>query len=227
MNKVDPTSRFPRPVPIGVSTGHPSITAGTIGCRVTDDYGNVYASSNNHVYADENRASGGDPVLQPGSYDGGVDPDDAIGTLADFQPIDFGGFNFIGAAIALTSTDLLDNATPSDGYETPRSSPVSARIGQRVMKYGRTTSLTKGRVYAINASVLVSYESGIALFVGQIIGTPGNFSAPGDSGSLIVIEKGSDQRRPVGLLFAGSPTITIANPIQFVMDMFDVTVDGN
>ena len=33
---VNPTVRFARPVPIGVSTGHPAITAGTIGCRVTD-----------------------------------------------------------------------------------------------------------------------------------------------------------------------------------------------
>jgi hypothetical protein len=43
-----PTDRFPRPVPIGVSTGHPAITAGTIGARVTDGT-NVYALSNNHV----------------------------------------------------------------------------------------------------------------------------------------------------------------------------------
>jgi len=34
-----------RPVPIGVSTGHPDITAGTIGARVTDGV-NVYALSN-------------------------------------------------------------------------------------------------------------------------------------------------------------------------------------
>ncbi len=33
---VDPKAGFPRPVPIGVSTGHPDITAGTIGARVTD-----------------------------------------------------------------------------------------------------------------------------------------------------------------------------------------------
>ena len=33
---VDPTARFARPVPIGVSTGHATITAGTIGARVTD-----------------------------------------------------------------------------------------------------------------------------------------------------------------------------------------------
>ncbi|UCD87194.1 MAG: hypothetical protein JSV01_05385, partial [Desulfobacterales bacterium] len=56
----DPTDRF-RPVPIGVSTGHPDITAGTIGCRVTgdldgDEIPEVYALSNNHIYANENEA---------------------------------------------------------------------------------------------------------------------------------------------------------------------------
>ena len=45
---VDPKSYFARPVPIGVSTGHPDITAGTIGARVTDGT-NVHAISNNHV----------------------------------------------------------------------------------------------------------------------------------------------------------------------------------
>ena len=41
------TNRCDRPVPIGVSTGHPNITAGTIGARVNDPSGNVYALSNN------------------------------------------------------------------------------------------------------------------------------------------------------------------------------------
>ena len=63
----DPTAKFPRPVPIGVSTGHPDITAGTIGCRVTDGT-NVYALSNNHVYANQNDANRGDSALQQG-YD--------------------------------------------------------------------------------------------------------------------------------------------------------------
>jgi hypothetical protein len=67
----DPTKWFPRPVPIGVSTGHPQITAGTIGCRVVDHSGNVYALSNNHVYANQNDAKKGDCALQPGAYDGG------------------------------------------------------------------------------------------------------------------------------------------------------------
>ena len=46
---------------IGTSTGHPNITVGTIGARVTNGT-DVYALSNNHVYADENRASIGDNV---------------------------------------------------------------------------------------------------------------------------------------------------------------------
>jgi hypothetical protein len=33
-------------------------------------------------------------------------------------------------------------------------------------------------------------------------------------------------RRPVGLLFAGSPTSTIANPIDVVLDRFGVRIDG-
>jgi hypothetical protein len=228
---VDPTSRFDRPVPIGVSTGHPDITAGTIGCRVTDGT-DVYALSNNHVYANQNSASIDDAVIQPGTYDGGTSPSDDIGTLSDFKPINFlGSNNTIDAAIALSSTAWLGNATPSDGYGTPRSTIVGEAIGQSVIKYGRTTSQTKGRIDAINASVNVNYgANGVALFVGQIIITGGGFSKGGDSGSLIVVQaKGrnkEDNLKPVGLLFAGSTTITVANRIDAVLAHFGVTIDG-
>jgi hypothetical protein len=233
---VDPTARFDRPVPIGVSTGHPAITAGTIGCRVIDGQENVYALSNNHVYANSNKADMEDPAIQPGAYDGGVSPDDDIGTLSDFEPISFGGSaNTIDAAIVLTSTDDLDNATPSDGYGIPKSTTVPSDyslINKPVMKYGRTTGLTKGKVYAVSATVSVGYgESGTALFENQIIISPGTFSAGGDSGSLVVIQgKGKnkeDDRKPVGLLFAGSTLYTIANPIDAVLSRFGVTIDGD
>ncbi len=225
---VDPTARFSLPVPIGVSTGHPNITAGTIGARVTDGT-NVYALSNNHVYADENNAAIGDNVLQPGPYDGGVNPADAIGTLADFEPIVFSTLasNTVDAAIAHSSTEVLDNATPSDGYGRPKSATTVAVLNQRVMKYGRTTGLTKGSVYAVNATVNVGYDSGVATFTKQIIITPGRFSAGGDSGSLIVVQKGSNARRPVGLLFAGSSLFTVANPIGAVLDSLGVAIDGD
>ena len=227
VDPVDPTARFSWPVPIGVSTGHPNITAGTIGARVKDSDGNVYALSNNHVYADVNAATIGDNVLQPGPYDGGKDPADAIGSLDDFEPIDFDGDNIIDAAIALSSTAELGNATPSDGYGSPRSATAAVFMNQKVMKYGRTTGLTKGFVYVFNATVNVGYSSGVARFKNQIIITPGKFSAGGDSGSLVVVLEGADARKPVGLLFAGSRRFTVINPIGAVLNRFNVTIDGD
>src|SRR5262249_19803396 len=61
--KLNNRSRFDRPVPIGVSTGNEGVcAAGTIGARVTSG-ANVYALSNNHVYALENQAPIGSLVL--------------------------------------------------------------------------------------------------------------------------------------------------------------------
>ena len=221
---IDPTARFDRPVPIGVSTGHLSITAGTIGARVTKGT-NVYALSNNHVYAAQNAASIGDVVLQPGPYDGGSSPADDIGTLDDFEPIVFSteANNVIDAAIALTTTGNLSNATPSDGYGTPASATITAAVGMNVMKYGRTTGETKSQISAINATLNIRYGAGTARFVDQIIISGGKFSDGGDSGSLIITESGLN---PVALLYAGSQTTTIGNPIDAVLARFGVTIDG-
>jgi len=235
---INPAARFPRPVPIGVSTGHPAITAGTIGCRVKDGSGAVYALSNNHVYANENNAAIGDNVLQPGPHDGGVNPTDAIGTLFDFgwiifynavNPPDPIPTNTIDAAIALSSTTNLGKATPSNGYGTPKSATAPASVNMQVQKYGRTTGFTKGKIYATNMTVDVWYDdTSVARFVGQLIITPGTFSAGGDSGSLIVKKDriASENNKPVGLLFAGSDFYTIANPIDAVLTAFGVTIDG-
>jgi hypothetical protein len=227
-----PDERWPRPVPIGVSTGHPAITAGTIGARVKDAAGNVYALSNNHVYANSNDATIGDNVTQPGRVDGGTIPADVIGTLSAFVPIDFdGGNNFVDAAIAITSEDVLKTSTPSDGYGTPRSTTASPTIAKKVKKYGRTTGLTKGQIMGILTSVDVDYgEPGspkLARFVNQLVVYPGSFSAPGDSGSLIVTDaRGRNDRQPVGLLFAGSDFFTLANPIDYVRAMLGVEIDA-
>ncbi|KLN64964.1 hypothetical protein [Vibrio sp. VPAP30] len=224
---VDPTARFERPVPIGVSTGHPAITAGTIGARVTDGT-NVFALSNNHVFANSNDTNIPENMLQPGPFDGGTEENDTFATLIDYEPIWFdGSSNIMDAAIAITSPGELTTSTPEDGYGIPNSSVATAFVGLAVKKYGRTTGFTQGTVDAVNASVNVCYEGSstctkLALFVGQIVVTPGTFSAGGDSGSLIVTS--SDD--PVGLLFAGSSSYTIASPIQPVLTRFGVTVDS-
>jgi len=231
---IDPKGWFPRPVPIGVSTGNQGeISSGTIGCRVTDGT-NVYALSNNHVYALENDAPIGSSVLQPGRYDTAgyvYNPDNVIGTLSAFVPIVFStsASNTIDAAIALSSTANLGNATPSNGYGTPKSTTVSVwdSVGKQVQKYGRTTALTKGKIYAINATVNVGYSSGTARFVNQIwVYSNKPFIKAGDSGSLLVTDPG---KNPVGLLFAGdsSGKWGIANQIDLVLSEFGVSVDGD
>lgn len=227
----NPRSRFPRPVPIGVSTGQPDVTAGTIGARVTNG-GQVFALSNNHVYADRNAAKIGDNVLQPGRADGGGAPD-AIGTLHDFEPLRFCKLlvcpdNKIDAAIAVTTAENLGTATPENGYGQPSSETISAKLNQQVQKFGRTTGHTHGRISGINATITVNYRTGNVRFSGQIIVTGNGFSQGGDSGSLIVTEgSGNKDKRPVALLFAGSPNTTIANPIDLVLDRFKVSIDAS
>jgi hypothetical protein len=228
---------FPRPVPIGVSTGNQNdCSAGTIGARVIDSEGNVYALSNNHVYALENNAPPDSNILQPGLADTRcrVRDDRVIGTLFSFVPIEFSPLaeNTVDAAIAISDRSLLGNATPQNGYGTPQSAIVSAFVGQRVQKYGETTRLTRGRVAGIDATVLVEYDSGEAQFVDQIvIRSSLRFIGAGDSGSLLVTRPDAN---PVGLLFAGNKSgrMAIANPIDLVLSAFSalgvsVAIDGD
>jgi len=227
--------KFTRPVPIGVSVGNEGeCSSGTIGCRVTDGT-NVYALSNNHVLARENIAPIGSEVLQPGLFDSDpqcfVNLDDSIGILDDFVRIKFNfrARNEIDAAIALSDTLFLGNATPSDGYGTPKSETVPAFVGLNVQKYGRTTYLTTGTVTATNAIVTVGYGAGVARFVNQIIVEDESaVILPGDSGSLLVVDGGDDDCKAVGLLFAGNEegTFAVANPIDAVLNAFGVTIDS-
>lgn len=237
----NPAELCNRPVPIGVSVGHPAVTAGTIGARVTNG-SSVFALSNNHVLANTNNANVGDGALQPGSYDGGQDPAHRIGTLAAWKPISFtasactGGAsdsdcNTIDAAIAVTTTGNLGVATLAGGYGTPNASTISPSLGQSVTKCGRTTGCTTGTVAEINVTIDVCYKprglfmcarDGVARFVNQIGVSDGTFSAGGDSGSLIVTTSG---KNPVGLLFAGGSSRTYANEIGRVLGNFGVTID--
>ncbi len=235
-NVVDTTSRFIRPVPIGVSSGNVELyenkgrfycSVGTLGTRLLDHVNNVYyALSNNHVYAHEGRASIGDVIVQPGTVD--IDPvcsdnsgSDSIGTLAAFVPIEFSRFasNVADAAIAETTAADVGNSTPSDGYGVPGSTtlPANQSLGVNVQKYGRTTSLTKGTVTGINASIIIRYDSGRARFDNQLVIEGGGFSSGGDSGAIIVVDGGPDDLKPVGLLFAGGSSTTIASPIDLVL----------
>lgn len=85
-----PKARFRPVIPAGVSIGHYEVTAGTLGALVRDNVtGEILILSNNHVLANSNSAKKGDPILQPASLDGGMNPNDMVATLERFVPLRF------------------------------------------------------------------------------------------------------------------------------------------
>ena len=231
---LSPTSVWPRPVPLGVSIGNiddPQFcSAGTLGARVLKG-GNVFILSNNHVLARENEAEIGERIMQPGNYDtDGCDSPDSlvIGHLSQFVPISFNGNNTVDAALASTTTSAVGKATFTGGYGTPNSVTKAATNGMAVQKCGRTTGCTHGQVAVVGATISVQYEAGVATFVNQVVITStsrkSSFSDSGDSGSLIVTDDAN--ANPFALLFAGSRSSTIGNPIGAVLSALGVTIDG-
>lgn len=213
-----------RPVEGGYSVGHYQITAGTYATAVIDATAfpgvpqRYYVLSNNHVLANSNNARIGDPILQPGPYDGGTVAADTIARLSRFVPINFapGSSNYVDAAIAEGAFDVLDREIYWVGYARGGIAPALNMI---VQKTGRTTNYTTGRITAINATVNVNYGGGqVARFVNQILTT--NMSAGGDSGSLLL----DMENRAVGLLFAGSSVVTVFNDIRYVQHLLGIRI---
>lgn len=233
---VQTLARRLRPAEGGWSVGHVNITAGTIATCVYDILpgGTVsppahgtgippryYILSNNHVLANSNAASLGDPILQPGPFDGGTNPADRIATLSRFVPINFaaGTTNLVDAAIAEGQFHDLDREIYWIGSVRGWRRKANVTVGTLVKKTGRTTNFTTGRITTINATVDVGYGGGrVARFIDQIVTT--NISAGGDSGSLVL----TLDNVAVGLLFAGSSVATIVNQIENVRSLLRVEV---
>ncbi|HKW42740.1 MAG TPA: hypothetical protein VJP06_01010 [Thermoplasmata archaeon] len=208
-----------RPAMGGLSIGHYAITAGTLSCLVKDA-GETYILSNNHVLANENRGSEGDPILQPGRFDGGRTDRDVIGRLDTFVAVDPEGPNLVDAALA-APFDIRD-VTPDILNIGRVRGTRDVSLEEKVVKSGRTTRLTSGAVVDASATLKVGYQTGSYVFTDQMIikGERGAFSAGGDSGSAIVSFDGY----AVGLLFAGSPFFTVANKMANVAKALDVKV---
>lgn len=218
-----------RPAPAGVSISHCKVTAGTLGgwtrgAPGTARYNRLLLLSNNHVIANSNSASYGDPIIQPGTFDGGKCPADRIAILERFVRINFSGpCNYVDAATGwcwpnLVRRDYVYWTGSGWAYFRVGNAPVAGYRNLWVGKTGRTTQLTRGYITDVNWSGRVNYGGGrVAMFCDQIVirAASGNFSAGGDSGSLIWTW--DSRRAPVALLFAGGGGLTIANKIQRVL----------
>jgi hypothetical protein len=144
-----------------------------------------------------------------------------IARLSSFVPIYFGNpdrYNLVDAALALP-TNQRDVIASIVNIGIPKGT-VEATLGMDVIKSGRTTQTTAGKVTGLDVSVAVGYgSSGVAYFRNQIITT--NMSKGGDSGSLLLSR--ADQKA-TGLLFAGSDQVTVHNNIANVLMALGVEI---
>jgi hypothetical protein len=221
-----------RPVVAGVSTGHFNVTAGTLACFCrsmrSDDPPGVYVLSNNHIFADVNRGSTGDPLRQPSPQDGGGD-EDKIAELHRFVKIALGGGseNRVDAAIGRLLPGVAhENQILEIGSHTGTERAVEDMV---VRKHGRTTGYTEGVVFDESYDAMVGMDHGdpsiVAFFRDQMRITRQDpfaaFALGGDSGSLVLRRDGAGA---VGLYFAGSPngSYGVANHIDDVLTELEI-----
>jgi hypothetical protein len=221
---------------------------GTLGSLVTRG-GTQYILSNNHVLAKSDTAAIGDPIVQPGLIDAGLTPEtkcDAtqattVANLSEFVNLESensASSSNIDAALAQVVTGQVDplgnilflgGVADSNGVPVPGAPDAGAgivpTIGLEVAKSGRSTGLTCSSVLSVNIDTSVEYNkscdgTGAKFTVeynNQVDVTGGDFAAEGDSGSLIVSQNTAD---PVALLYAGSDSDVVGNPVSEVLAFF-------
>jgi hypothetical protein len=191
--------------------------SGTLGSLVTAG-GVQYILSNNHVLARQDQASPGENISQPGLVDTGCQP---ATTVANFtRAVRLG--NNVDCAIAAVRSGEMNSTGYIQGIGTISSVVKAPTVGLAVEKSGRTTGTTTGTISSTNTSVNVQYQIRCGQgkkytisYTNQVVINSSSFSAGGDSGSLIVTNNSCHQ--PVALLFAGSSSDTIGNPIGEVL----------
>jgi hypothetical protein len=226
-----------------------SCCSGTLGSLVVRS-GTYYILSNNHVMAlsDGGNASTGntgDAITQPGLIEVNCASASTrtVANLSAFFNLQTGPTPKIDAAIAQITSGAVDTSgnilllgsTLNNGVPNPGApasgaglTPVQATgvpHNGAVAKSGRTTGLTCSTILGTNVASTVSYYAHCGdanpafnvSYTDLVSVSGGDFSDSGDSGSLIVTQ---DTAEAVALLFAGSDTDTVGNPITDVLPYF-------
>jgi hypothetical protein len=243
---VSHTAKQTLPIQLGTSGGwrydlaNGYCCGGTLGSLVQIG-GAQYILSNYHVFESDIVSGGngrvaatGDLITQPGLIDVGCNANNAqsVATLEVKHSLPN---NNVDCSVAQVVPGMVrtDGAILEIG--TLSAQTAAASIGKAVKKSGRTTGLTRSSVSGLNATVSVQYDNecagGVAFtktFTGQILtaNSGSRFLNSGDSGSLMV-EDVTNKPRAVGLLFAGSSSIAVANPINEVLNFLGATMVGN
>ena len=232
---VPPQRRRVRPIVGGVSIAPLNEHfVGTLGCflrRISGGTEQIFALSNNHVLADTNRLPIGTQIVQPGPEVGPASPGDVFSALSAFVPLQFPAtrlnpvVNRLDCAIAVVTDRKAIRTGEIFGVKKFVPQVLTPVPGMRVTKSGRTTGVTTGVVTATRVNgVQINYGTQAAPRIAtfndtiSIVGDDGvPFSAPGDSGSII-IDRATN--RPVALLFAGDGRTTTACDLGGVCSAF-------
>jgi hypothetical protein len=234
------------PIQLGTSGGWGKDTTGRVCCGATlgalvQIGGQQYILSNWHVFEDDfvlgtNNAvaTTGDAIIQPGLIDVNCE-EGAARNVATLEKRNSLPNNNVDCAIARVIPGMVraDGAILEIGTISSQTAP--AFIGQAVKKSGRTTGVTHSVVVGLNATIRVDYDNECngrfaftKVFTGQVmVRSPGGaFLGDGDSGSLLV-EDVPTNPRAVGLLYAGTSTDSVANPINDVLAFLGASMVGN
>lgn len=240
------TARQNPPIQLGTSGGwrfdlaNGFCCGGTLGSLVSIG-GQQHILSNYHVLEADivsggnNRvAQTGDPVIQPGLIDVNCTAANAQDVARLVKKNSLPGSN-VDCAVAQVIPGMVNSSGAILEIGTISAQTIAASLNQAVKKSGRTTGLTRSSVSGLNATISVAYDNECAggaaftkTFTGQIVITNrgSKFLNSGDSGSLMVEDVGTNPRA-VGLLFAGSSSTAIANPIGQVLSFLNATMVGN
>lgn len=220
------------PLVPGVSVCHPGGTAGTLGMIVFDRAtGDPCMLSNWHVL---HLATGaiGDDVVQPGPHDDNAVRLNRAGRLLR---------SHLGAAGDCAVARIENRAFRREILDlnvAPRALAL-AELGDRVIKSGRTTDVTRGIVRRVDVMARIDYPGLGARDIGGFEIGPEDGAGPdveismgGDSGSawLVAGEDGQATDVVVGLHFAGESAgnpdeHALACNLHSVLEKLDVLID--
>lgn len=195
------------------------VAYGTLGGKVYDrTTGAEMILSNWHVLAGDWRARRGQLIYQPGRLDGGT-----FANVSAYLARDAMGVNLDAAVATLTGRRRLLNEQLGLG---PVTGARNAQLGDQVVKSGRSSYITYGRIVEINSIARMRYgylERLIrdVIIIDRVNG--GEVSRPGDSGSWWL---NLATRQAVGLHFAGSdmPERALALNMPSVLDALNVEI---
>lgn len=246
-----------RPAKPGMSIGHYKISAGTFGAVVKDKAtGQPLILSNNHVLANitdgtDERSKIGDPILQPGRYDGGTDKD-VIAHLERFVPLhkSFGlptcqiasAFTWLlnvvfGLVIPQYQISILRETGKANAVDAALAKPIDpAFITNEVFELGPIKGVKSpepgmiikksGRTTGVTQSKIKVMDATLKISLGG--SEVGLFEDQVVAGPMSEPgDSGSliltEDNYAVGLLFAGSNKATVMNRIETVCDQLNVT----